>query len=171
MSCRTARRCRGDSRWGCSGLALGHRAHAPAGEQLGPSRWRATALAFDRSTMPLQRRWPMLEVSDRPGCPRGRGQGRVLAILDPEIPVEPTLEIGGLRLELVGEGRRPSRRAEPGQPPASSRRTHSPGVHRSPAASGSRPSWKAMEFQNPSRPGSRARTSRSAACMRCSRCP
>ena len=45
----------------------------------------------------------MLEVSRSTWLPSG-SRGVVLAILDPEIPVEPTLEIGGLRLELVGEG-------------------------------------------------------------------
>ena len=35
----------------------------------GPSRWRATAFAFDFSTMPLQSRWPLFDVSESTWLP------------------------------------------------------------------------------------------------------
>ena len=45
-------------------LALGERAHAPAREQPRPHRdGRATAFAFDLSTMPLHSRWPLFDAS------------------------------------------------------------------------------------------------------------
>ena len=46
----------------------------------GPRRCRTTAFAFDLSTMPLQSRWPMFEVSESTFLPVGiDGEREVLA--------------------------------------------------------------------------------------------
>ena len=54
--------------------------------------------------MPLQSRWPLFDVSESTWRPSAsRASGEVAAVLDPEVAVEPPLEVGRLLLEPVGE--------------------------------------------------------------------
>ena len=56
--------------------------------------------------MPLHSRWPLFDVSESTWLPSvSSASGEVPAVLDPEVAVEPPLEVGRLPLELVGEGR------------------------------------------------------------------
>src|SRR5262245_31906655 len=125
-------------------LALGQRAHAPAGEEPRPHQMPDDRLrlrlvddpAPEQMAVVRRERVDLLAVEVQ-------GEREVLVVLDPEVAVEATLEIGGLPLKLVGElrivpdaPRKPSRThlrvvrvalelgrgpREPGEPPVAVR--------------------------------------------------
>ena len=154
-------------------LALGQRAHAPAGEEPRPHQVPDDGLrlrlvddaAPEQVAVVRGQRVDLLAL----GVERER---EVLAVLDPEVAVEAALEVGRLLLELVGEVRVvPDARAPAGRR-ASSRRRRSPAARRSPA--GSRAAARRGRRSSPRSPsstGSRGRSPRCGAGTRCSRCP
>ena len=130
-------RARRGSRSGCSGprprRACGRPSRRTAAA---PIRCRATALAFDLSTMPLHSRWPLFEVSESTWLPSGvEGEREVLAVLDPEVAVEAALEVGRLASRAGRRAPGPSRPRAPAGRRAPSRRRRSPGARRSRAGS------------------------------------
>ena len=145
--CRTARRCRGDSRSGCSGLSDGERTHTPAGVQPRPHQVLDDRLrlglvddaAPEQEAIVRCQRVHLRTV----GIERER---EVAAIGQPEIVVESTLEVGascssrsakaGSFQTAVPTGRR-----------AAWRRRRTPAARRSPGEAGSRPSLNEIEFQ------------------------
>ena len=134
-------------------------------------RCRATAFAFDLSTIPLHSRWPLFEVSASTWRPSGSSAS---AKYSPSSTQKSRLNrrfrSAASRSSLSASSSSLPDRAARGARRAPSRRTRSPGARRSPA--GSRAACRRGTRSSPTSPsstGSRGPSPRCAACTRCTR--